>query len=489
MALFGGITLPGHPDLENIRKLDLLPVRAIQEMMRYGMAIDVPHLQEVSSVLAAEMKVLREEICSYIPESKLDEFISRSNLDADDESGYLPMNVESNQQLAELMFEVLGIGKDLDLKRTKGGKQVSTGRRQLEQLRLEHPVVSPVLAYRERSKLKNTYADRLPEIARLHPKGRDCPVCGLFHLDSTRRVHTQVLGTRTRTGRYASKDPNLQNIPIRSKHGQEIRRGFVASPGTALVSVDFSQIELRLLAFLANVIRMIEVFLLDKDIHTTTAMEAFDISEEEVNRDKIRYRNPSKNVNFAVVFRESAMGLFEQLVSDNYGKAGIPVPDWLTLEWCEGFLRKWFKLYPEVKAYMDLQDYRSYRYGMVWDLCGRVRLVPEVKSVHKRVVEAGLRQAGNMPIQGFAAELIKLAIAEVQEFVEMYVRPQGVWCWPLITVHDELLLEVQEDYAEAMAEIVRGIFEMVLVDRESWESMCMVPIKASSAVMSRWEKG
>jgi len=477
--LFGGVSLPGRPDLENVRRLDLLPTRSILEMMRYGIAIDVDHLHEVSKRLSAEMDELRAEICSYIPPEKLDEFIGRSNLDSDED--YLPMNVESTHQLCALLFDVLGVGKSKVLKRTKGGGRVSTGRRQMEQLRLEHPVVGKVLAYRERAKLKGTYADKLPRIAVAHLGGRDCPRCGLTHDGPTMRVHTQILSTRTSTGRYASKDPNLQNIPIRSQHGQDIRRGFVASPGTMIVGVDFSQIELRMLAHLAGVERMKQAFRDDKDIHTETAMMAFGITDPD-KVDKLIHRAPSKNVNFAVVFGETALGLYEQLVSDNYGKAGIAVPDWLTLEWCEEFLQKWFGIYPEVVRYMEEQRYRACRYGLVWDLFGRIRRVPEVRSVHNRVVAAGLRQAGNMPIQGTAAELMKLVIAEVQEWVETEVRVQGVWCQPLMTVHDELLLEVDEDWAEVVREVVVGMFENVL------RGECSVPIKADGKVMERWEK-
>ena len=139
--LFGGITIPGHPDLENVRKLDLLPARSILEMERYGFCIDLDRLHSVSLKLSDEMNSLRADICSTIPEDKLDEFVSRSGLnDSDIENdGWLPMNVDSNVQLAKLLFEVLGIGKGKRLKSTKGGKQVSTGRRQLEQLRLDNP--------------------------------------------------------------------------------------------------------------------------------------------------------------------------------------------------------------------------------------------------------------------------------------------------------------------------------------------------------------
>jgi DNA polymerase-1 len=481
--LYGGIKLPGCPDFENVRKLDLLPMPALMEMMKYGFAIDRDHMHVIGDKLAVEMAELKLEICSYIPESKLEEFIAKSNLDDDS-----AMNVDSNQQLCELLFNTLNIGHGRELKRTKSGTHISTGRRQLEKLRIDHPVIGKVLNYRECAKLKNTYADNLPSMAVLHPAGRNCNICGLHHHADTYRIHTQILSTRTATGRYASKDPNLQNIPIRSLLGAAIRAGFVATPGCVLLSVDYSQIELRMLAFVACVKKLIEVFLHNGDPHTVTAMEAFGITEAQVNADKIRYRNPSKNVNFAVVFGETALGLFEQLVADSYGKAGIPVPEWLTLEWCEEFLRKWFDIYTEVREYMELQAYRSYRYGMVWDMVGRIRLVPEVKSVHKRIVAAGLRQAGNMPIQGLASELIKLAIAEIQEFVITEVRSQGIHCIPLLTVHDEVIYEIDESWGGVIKEIVEGIMGNVLIDKDTGEDYCTVPIKAEGKIMQRWEK-
>lgn len=489
MALYGGIKLVGAPDLENVRKLDLLPARCITEMVQYGFAVDLDRLKSVSVKLSEEMAGLRSEICSTIPEDKLDEFVARSGLDDDDveENGWLPMNVDSNKQLAELLFEVLGIGKGKRLKQTKGGGQVSTGRRQLEQLRLEHPVVGATLQYREYAKLKNTYCDPIPEVAVFHPAGR-CPVCSLEHRATTYRVHTQILSTRTATGRYASKKIDQQNLPVRSEFGRLIRACFIASPGTELVSCDFSQIELRMLAFLAHVVRMIQVFLTGKDIHTYTAAEIFDVLEEEVLADKIRYRNPAKNVNFATVFRQSAPSLYEQLVADSYGKAGVVVPDWLTIDWCEGFLRKWHRLYPEVKPYMDDQDYRAVRYGYVWDLFGRVRRIPQVKSVHERVCQAGLREGGNMPIQSTAAGLMKLALAEIQQWIEMDVRANGVWCQPLITVHDEGIWEVEEGYGEVFKDQVERIFGNVLTDHETGEEYCSVPILAEGKVMERWEK-
>ncbi len=749
--LFGGINLPGRTDLDNIRRLDLLPTRAIMEMERYGIAIDVDHLNQVSRTLAVEMEELRKDICSYIPPSKLDEFIARSNLgeDADEDS---PMNVDSNLQLHTLLFDTLGIGEGRQLKRTKSGDRISTGKRQLEQLRNSHPVVPLVLKYRERAKLKSTYTDTLPLIARSHDAGLCW--CGLKHGRADKRVHTHVLSTRADTGRYAcvapwteietlrgkipirnivigdhvlthklrwrkvtaiwikgydemydvrfstgkvltctnghrllvcinghiekmvdgrgerdcgignvsefgvtnysadsgesrsdisydtvgiteqdakgriqsvnevpllkiedcgeepdvrevwgeasqldryyrrwvrisnlssgweasvcpsfsdggvfrarvlagnygcpsyrrqqeeqqdrqssisnegwasgstrdasqgqsfclikeikpagrfevydisveedesylasgvfshnSKNPNLQNIPIRSTLGGEIRKAFIPGYGMVFIESDFSQIELRALAHLAQALSMIRVYLAGGDIHDNTAREVFDLGAD-VKPDKIKHRMASKRVNFGIQNGTTEVGLYAQLVMD-YCDNGLEVPDWLTLEWCKWFIRKWLKTYPEVEDYFDLQHYRAFRYGMVWDSFGRIKRIPEVKSVHKYICQSGLRQAQNMPVTAFAAELMKLAIAETQLWIETEVRPQGIQCQCLITVHDSLLIEVEEEWAEVVKEYVEGVFARVLVDKDTGVDYCSVPILAEGKIMERWEK-
>ena len=482
MALYGGIELVGRPDLNNIQKLDLLPMRSVQEMQRYGMAIDIPHLGALTEVLTKEIEELRYEICSYIPPAKLDEFIEKSNMDAEDD--YLPMNVESTKQMRKLLFDVLGVGKGHQLKMTKSG-DISTGKRQMEARKNDHPVVQPVLDYRERSKLKGTYSAKLPLIARLHPH-KDC-WCGLPHFAPTYRVHCDVMMTRTSTGRPATKNPNLQNIPVRSEHGRSVRKSFIASPGTEMVTVDFSQLELRLLAHFGHVKKLIQIFHEDKDPHNYTAMEAFQ-QPDESKIDKITQRAPAKNVNFAIVYGETPKGLFEQLVSDTYGKSGIPVPDWLTLAWCEEFMRKWFRIYPEVKHYMKKEFYHARRYGVVWTGFGRTRKVPEVKSVHKRVIAAGERQSGNHKIQGTGADMLKLAQVEIQDFIEKEIRPEGIWCWPLNEVHDELIYEIEEGYGWILLAKCEEVMKNVLVDKETGENLCRVPIKASGAIMQRWAK-
>ena len=485
MALFGGIEITGRPSLENVRKLDLLAMPMVRRMMQYGIAIDKEWFYDLSGRLEREMSVLRGDIVSYIPEEKLDEFISRSNLDSDTE--YLPMNVDSGPQLARLLFDTLGIGKDRQLKLTKSGDRVSTGKKQLEILKRTHPIVQRILDYRERAKLKSTYSDKLPQIARLHPSG-SC-WCGIKHLAATWRVHTEFLSTRTGTGRFASKNPNLQNIPSRTGLGREIRKGFIPSPGTRFVACDFAQEEMRIGAHYSNDSNLIRIFELGIDPHNETAKRAFATDTP----DYLTQRTPSRNVNFGVFYGLSGPGLYD-LMAVTYATAqdkdpNLVMPDWLTVEWCNDFIRQWFEdLYPGVQAYLEQQYYRARRYGIVWTLFGRIRRVPETQSVHQHIRSAGLRQSGNLPIQGTGADLMKLAMGEVEENL-VQLHQEGAWCWPLLTIHDELLTEVEEEWAPFVKDLMSSVMSNVMRDKDTDEWCCRVPLTADGKIMSRWEKG
>lgn len=478
MSLFGSIQIPGHPDLSNIQRLDVLPLNQIRRMQRVGIAISRETLWELSSTLESRKSELKKAIASYLPEEKLDEFVSESSDD-------LNINVGSAAQIGILLFRVLKVGKGKRLKLTKSGTRISTGKKQLEALKRDHPVIPLVLEYRECSKLKSTYTDKLPLIARLHTGRGTCGACGLLHQQSHYRIHSQFPTTRTDTGRLASKNPNLQNIPARTELGRMVRKCFIAQPGKKLVSRDYAQIELRLLADRANESNMKRIFQSCGDIHTDTAMRAFGISDPG-KVDKILHRAPCKNVNFGVAYGLGAPGLYD-LMTLTYAVAGVPVPDWLDVQWCEDFIQKWFSLYPEAHEYFELQHYRARRYGIVWSATGRVRRVPEVRSVHERVRAAGLRQAGNMPIQGYAADVMKIGMARVEaRFEEM--RRQGLGVEALLPVHDEILSEVDEEWAEEVAEIVGAEMAKALVDAETGELRCRVPIETDGKVMDRWSK-
>lgn len=1125
MALFGGITLPGHIDLENVRRLDLIAVPAIRRCHRLGFAIDVPYCNYLSDKFLREMGELEKDIASYIPPEKLREFAAKGAGDDDDDDDdtredatEIEFNAASAEQIGKLLFDVLGVGASKQLKRTKNGDRISTGKAQLRDLELEHPVVPLILAYRERAKLRGTYAEALPKIARFHPRGGCCPVCEMSHAADTWRVHTEIVQTRAATGRMASRRPNCfsgdtevltrngwvrfdnlprdyktevaqwretgtiefaaptgymvqhstdvydintraidlrvtgdhrcllqhrktgvlkvvkaaaypedwkqlhagtysseygcglsdsmirfmlalqadgswkengqldfsfkqlrkikrfdwllddlgiahtksfdkktnlaryyipncdflrqlreemgkdklfswatflsmsaheievvteevmhwdgcfttkndycskhkhncdvistmfslsgrravvvpqtnnggreywhvyvtknrdyslttnrtvepvkkgafvyclsvpssyilvrrngktmitgqcQNIPQRTELGSWVRAAFMASPGCMLVSCDFSQIELRMMAHLANCRSMIDVYLADGDIHVTTAMQCFDIDDPK-KLDKISHRIPSKTANFLCIARgqrvltnrglvaiqnvtchdrvwdgvdwvrhdglvfkgyknvitydgltatadhevwaddgtkttleqvrrrgarlaitgtgevpirfiadcqqsdnapkrtygsgsvlrsvqteqdtpcreyrtrennklsmsrteevhrssgqNACLSIFSNLTAlhkphppklpqlwwawdqmllqvckrirsicfgeaaarelqgarhwtkkqrralqegeyptrnsvaeftqqthesvrnvqaekDNSqrssrhidaGCAGIPVeqrtddsiscrrsslgrycesetarsiqedlvpvydllnagprhrftvegklvsncmyggsgkalyaqllmamlilisekkldrvPEWLTVEWCDQFNTMWFDARPEVREYLELQTYRARRYGKVWDLTGRPRLVPEIRSYHPWIKSAGERQGGNMADQGTSSAFMKLAMGEIDEQLTELREGGGMWCWPLLPVHDQMMIEVEEKSADDVLEMVAYTMDNVPTDKETGENLLRVPIKSDGEVIPRWIK-
>lgn len=488
-VLYGGIRLPGAPDLENVRQLDLLPLPMLQQMHRYGIAIDLPYLRAFSADLAREMTALEKDIASYLPPDRLHTFAMQANT-IEELQGQALFNANSADQIRELLFTTLKVGSTRDLKRTKHGA-LSTGKKQLELCRDDHPIVPLVLEYRMRQKLQSAFAESLPQWAVYHPAGPCCPVCELVHVESTYRVHTEFLTTRAETGRLASRRPNLQQIPVRSDLGGRIRRAFLASPGTRLVSVDFSQIELRDLAHLANARSMIEIYRDNKDIHLYTACQIFDkdydhyaqlaryyphLTPEEKQDWKhfsLHHRLPSKNVNFMIVYGASDQGLQAQLAL-----SGL----FWSLEQCQSFIHRWFSLYPEVEAYLDLQHYRARRYEYVWDTFGRIRRVPEVRSCHAYIRSQGLRQAGNMPIQSCSAGQLKLVMGELHACFDVLRQETGTWIWPLLSIHDQLIVEVTEPHAADILTFMTDVFSSVMRDR--WR----VPILADGEVLTRWSK-
>jgi DNA polymerase-1 len=500
MSLYGGIEIAGKPDLENIRRLDLLPIPMIRKMQRYGISIDIPYLNDFSADLGREMDFLEREIASYIPPDQLHLFSERAT-EIEEVSGPADLNANSAAQIRALLFDALKIGQGRNLKTTGDGK-VSTGKKQLELCRDEHPVVQKVLQYRERSKLKSSFADALPKKAKYHPRNSNssCPVCELSHVDSTWRVHTEFPTTRADTGRLASRNPNLQQIPVRTELGAKIRYAFLASPGTRLVSADFSQIELRDLAHCAKAQSMIDAYQEDKDIHLYSACRVFDLDydhyaalselkdsgklspEQKIDWHdfSLTKRLPVKNVNFMIVYGATSLGLQAQLAL-----SGL----FWTEEQCDRFIEQWFSLYPEVRAYLDLQHYRARRYGYVWDVFGRVRRVPETSSVHPYIRSAGLRQAGNMPIQSCSAGQTKLAMGELDEiYSNLYSDGNGTWIQPLLTIHDQLIVEVEEDSADVIREITMDCFSRVMTDQETGEHLWRVPIKSDGEILTRWTK-
>ncbi len=488
MGLYGGIELPDRPDPENVRKLDLLPIPMVRSIMRYGFRIDPDHFRALSSRLTARMAELRADITNEIPAEALDRFLEVTGVDEEDdqEDGESLFNVESSVQIAKLLYETLRLDRTagVKVKKTKGGDRLSTGKKTLEQLKKEHPVVPLILEYRENSKLESTYARALPRIARFHPKGPDCPECGRRHYTDEYRVHTQILTTRTATGRTASKKPNLANIPVRSKLGSEIRAGFIASEGHKIVDRDWSQIELRLLAHLSSDPLLLDVYRNDGDVHETTAFGLFGSVESSSN--PVARRICAKTCNFSIVYGTTEVGLYEQLC-DSFSRVKVPYPDWLTEAGCKAKIDGWFDFYVGAKAYLDAEESKIRRHAIAWTQCGRVRRIPEVRSYNSHVQSAGVRQGNNHGIQGGSADLMRLALGELHDRFTI-LKEYQIETYPLMTIYDQILTEVPEDDAETVNAATEEVMDMVMVDKSTGVNLCQVPIKSDGKIQSCWTK-
>lgn len=482
MSLYGGITLPGKPDLDNIRKLDTMIIPQLNRMSRVGIEVDIPYLNELGVEFSGRMKELQKDIASYVPPDKLDLFAAAA-ADIEEENDSSTINPASADQIRTLMFDLLKIGSGKKLKSTSKGL-VSTGKKNIDLCRDDHPIVPLIQQYRELSKLKSAFCDALPGLARLHPQGRDCPSCELMHVEPTWRLHTTFTTTRAITGRLSSRRPNLQQIPIRTKEGARIRAAFCASKGKRLVSCDFSQMEIRDLAHLANATSMIRIYEADGDIHQYTAMKSFGITDP-AKVDKYLHRLPAKRTNFGIQNGTTGKGLLAQLTGD-YWAAGVKPPEFVTETWCDQFILDWHKAYPEVQPYFDEQYNHAFRYGFVWNPFGRVRWIPQVKSTLPWKRSEGLREAQNFAVTSSNAEQTKLAMAECEEFFER-MRQADYDCEALLSIHDQIIAEVNEDVAEEVGGVVANIFAHVMDDRETGECLWRCPISSDCEVLERWK--
>jgi DNA polymerase-1 len=321
-------------------------------------------------------------------------------------------NISSPKQLSFVLFEKLQLARG---KKTKTG--YSTDISVLEGLRGWHPVIEKIIEHRELSKLKNTYIDALPEL-----------------IDKDSRVHTTFLQTSTATGRLSSVNPNLQNIPIRSEFGGRIRKAFVASScDHFLLSADYSQIELRVLAHLSGDPKLREIFLRDGDIHTNTACHIFQVSEDQVTPEM---RRVAKTVNFGVIYGMSAYGLSQ----------AISVPT----EEAQAYIDSFFLEHRGVREYLDgvLEEGRTR--GFVSTILGRRRYIPDLNSSNKKLVQQAERMAINAPIQGSAADIIKLAMIKLYQAL----KREGMKSKIVLQVHDELVLDCPREEKKQIVEIV-----------------------------------
>jgi DNA polymerase-1 len=310
----------------------------------------------------------------------------------------------------------------------------------LEKLSEQHPLPAAILEYRSLSKLKSTYLDTLP---------------GLVARDG--RIHTTYHQAATATGRLSSSDPNLQNIPVRTDIGREIRRAFIAEEGHQLVSADYSQVELRLLAHIAEDPVLIEAFQHDEDIHSRTAAEIFSIAPEQVNRDQ---RRVAKTVNFGIAYGLSPHGLSTRL--------GISVEE------ARDIIERYFTRYAGIRRYLEDTVAQARRTGYVETMFGRRRLMADLLSRNRQVAQAAERAAINMPIQGTAADLIKKAMLEV----DAALAKEKLRTVMLLQVHDELLFEAPDAEVETVKELARRCMSQV--------ATLKVPLKVDVGAGKTW---
>lgn len=487
MALFGGVEIVGKPDLENVRKLDRLAIPLIRRAHRLGIAIDRPYFeQELYERFSTQIAELEKDIESYIPVDKLNEFADRA-ADIEENEGAAAFNAGSSEQIAHLLFDLLDIGSDLieegKLKRTAKGN-VSTGKKQLELIKHKHPVVPKIQRHRELKKLLTTYVIKLPKMSVWHPSGPDCPICELSHEDGTWRIHGEMGTTRAETGRINHKNPNLGNIPTRTEDGRAVQAGFIAGKGKKFIKTDLSQIELRCLAHLSCCSSMLKVYDEGGDLHDDTVWRA-GLCPWGEKPDKYKHRMAAKRVNFGIQNGTTEKGLYLQLVMD-FGAAGVPIPEWLTEAWCKKFIEDSLNARPEVREYFEQCWYRARRYQLSWDIFGRCREIPEVRSTHRWIKDAGLRNAQNLPVTSTAAGQLKLSMGKVDEALRQLLE-SGVWCWPLLTIHDAILTEAEEDYAEDVSEVQTVCMNSCMDDETTGEHRFRTPILSDGDVMERWK--
>jgi len=331
----------------------------------------------------------------------------------------MDFNINSPKQLGDVLFNKLGL--PIPVKYGKG-KKISTAVDVLEGLAEEHQVPRLVLEYRQLTKLKSTYVDALPALIR----------------SGSGRVHTTFGQTGTATGRLSSANPNLQNIPIRTELGREIRAAFIAEPGNVLLAADYSQIELRLLAHFSQDRLLVEAFRRGDDIHTLTASQVFGVPPLMVTPD---HRRQAKVVNFGIVYGLSAFGLSQQL--------GIEPAE------ARKFIDAYFEKYSGVRAFIDATLAQARRDGMVKTLFGRIRPIPDINSKNANLRGFAERTAVNTPLQGTAADLIKLAMIRI----DAEIRRRALKSRMTLQVHDELVFEVPESEVDAMKALVREHME------------------------------
>lgn len=407
-----------HSLLELYQRIELPLLPVLMQMEIYGVALDADFLRELDEKLSEQIGVAEKKIYDSV--------------------GH-PFNINSPKQLGELLFGELKLPSG---RKTKTGYSVSAD--VIDGLQGKHPVIDYILGYRQLTKLKSTYVDGLLTLMD--------PLTG--------RVHTSFNQTIASSGRLSSSNPNLQNIPIRTELGRQIRRAFVADPSYVLLTADYSQIELRILAHITHEPRLVEAFTQGEDIHTITAASLFNVAPSEVTKDQ---RRLAKTVVYAVLYGQSAFGLAQLTGMSN-------------LEAAE-FIKRYHETFPHIKGYVESTLNQARKQGYVNTLFGRKRFLPDMRLMPFGERQALEREAINMPIQGANADLIKIAMIRIQHALQE--KKTRIWKTRMILqVHDELVFEVPVEELEHTKRLVKAMMEGV--------ADLAVPIKVDMKVGKNW---
>jgi DNA polymerase-1 len=381
-------------------QIEMPLISVLAQMEQAGISLDKAFFSKMEDELRQRLSEMEAEVYKLV--------------------GY-PFNINSTQQLSKALFETLGLDSPSKKKTSSG--HYSTNAAVLEELQGKHPVVDLMLEYRELAKLQSTYVKTLPE--QINPE--------------TGRVHTSFSQTVAVTGRLSSSNPNLQNIPTRTELGRKVRSGFIAQPGYGLLAVDYSQVELRIVAHMSKDKAMLDAFKAGQDIHATTASAIYEIPLDKVTKEQRRH---AKAINFGLIYGMSAFGL-----SRTTG---------LTLSESENFVKAYFHRFPLVKEYLDSLRKMAMQEGYVETLAGRRRYFPNLATTtNANVRNREEREAINAPIQGTAADILKIAMIDLSSALQKSQLKAKI----LLQVHDELLLEVPEDERDDTAKLVQSVME------------------------------
>ncbi|MBQ1546221.1 MAG: DNA polymerase I [Clostridia bacterium] len=406
--------LEANEQLTLLHDIELPLALVLADMERAGFLVDKQAIIDYGEKLGKKSDELKKEIC--------------------DDIGY-EFNINSPKQLGTALFEKLGLPGG---KKTKTG--YSTNADVLDDLRAVHPVIDKILEYRTLTKLKSTYCDGLVKVT-----------------DDENRIHSVFNQTETRTGRISSLDPNLQNIPVRTPVGRELRKFFIAKEGFTLVDADYSQIELRVLAHIADDREMISAFTDGIDIHTVTASQVFGFPPEAITTE---LRSRAKAVNFGIVYGIGAFSLAKDIN--------------VTRKEADRYIKAYLAHYSGVDAYMTKEVETAKVQGYVTTMFGRRRYLPELRSSNKNMRSFGERVARNMPIQGTAADIIKIAMIRVYR----RLKAENLRSRLILQVHDELIVEAPDDEAQKAADIVREEMENAV--------KLSVPLTADAHIGKTW---